>query len=169
MFLEPQGQPQNVIEEAVPRQSASSGSKSESEFQAQCCVGTNTPNCDIGIPSLSRHINAILSFSEPAATSISTIMSEPSSSYANIPTPDEEVDSLPSSSAGSSTSVSPSEEEAYSDAEREWRESLQQLELMLTLVLIPYLGKYFGRKCAYWGEWDEMNRCSFHHHYVLKS
>lgn len=78
-------------------------------------------------------------------------MSEPSSSYANIPTPTEEIDSLPSSSAGSTTSVSPSEEEEYSDAEREWRESLQQLELMLTLVLIPYLGKYFGRKCAYWG------------------
>ncbi|EGP91096.1 uncharacterized protein MYCGRDRAFT_32106 [Zymoseptoria tritici IPO323] len=77
-------------------------------------------------------------------------MSDPSSSYANIPTP-EEVDSLPSSSAGSTTSVSPSEEEAYSDAEREWRESLQQLELLLTLVLIPYVGKYFGRKCAYWG------------------
>ncbi|KAI5359565.1 hypothetical protein Slin14017_G104670 [Septoria linicola] len=78
-------------------------------------------------------------------------MSEPSSSYANIPTPTEDIDSLPSSSAGSTTSVSPSEEEAYSDAEREWRESLQQLELMLTLVLIPYLGKYFGRKCAYYG------------------
>ncbi|KAM3425305.1 hypothetical protein BST61_g7252 [Cercospora zeina] len=79
-------------------------------------------------------------------------MSEPASSYANIPTPtSEDVDSLPSSSAGSTTSVSPSEEEAYSDAEREWRESLQQLELMLTLVLIPYLGKYFGRKCAYYG------------------
>jgi hypothetical protein len=77
-------------------------------------------------------------------------MSDPSSSYANI-TPPEEVDSLPSSDAGSDTSVSPSEEEAYSDAEREWRESLQQLELLLTLVLIPYMGKYFGRKCAYWG------------------
>ena len=82
-------------------------------------------------------------------------MSEPSSSYADITAPsitaEEEVDSLPSSSAGSSTSVSPSEEEAYSDAEREWRESLQQLELLLTMVLVPYLGKYFGRKCAYWG------------------
>lgn len=66
-----------------------------------------------------------------------------------MPSP-EEVDSLPSSSAGSSTSMSPSEEEEYNDAEREWRESLQQLELMLTLVLIPYAGKYFGRKCAYW-------------------
>lgn len=39
-----------------------------------------------------------------------------------------------------------------SDAEREWKESLQQLELLLTMVVIPYIGKYFGRKCAYWGE-----------------
>lgn len=83
-----------------------------------------------------------------------------SSSYASIhlsqtsssPADGEDIDSLPSSSAGSSTSVSPSEEdEALSDAEREWRESLQQLELLLTMVLVPYLGKYFGRKCAYWG------------------
>ena len=81
-------------------------------------------------------------------------MSQPSSSYADISRPDDDletVDSLPSSSAGSSTSVSPSEEEAMSDAEREWRESLQQLELLLTMVLVPYVGKYFGRKCAYWG------------------
>lgn len=83
-------------------------------------------------------------------------MSEPSSSYANIPPAStlDEVDSLPSSSAGSTTSMSPSEEEELSDAEREWRESLQQLELLLTMVLVPYLGKYFGRKCAYWGMLD---------------
>ena len=80
-------------------------------------------------------------------------MSEPSSSYANIPpaSTEDEVDSLPSSDAGSDTSMSPSEEEELSDAEREWNESLQQLELLLTMVLVPYLGKYFGRKCAYWG------------------
>ncbi|KAK4981361.1 hypothetical protein LTR66_010057 [Elasticomyces elasticus] len=79
------------------------------------------------------------------------------SSFAQLPSPtgaspssDEDVDSLPSSSV-SSTSISPSEEEAYSDAEREWRESLQQLELLLTMVLVPYMGKYFGRKAAYWG------------------
>jgi hypothetical protein len=82
-------------------------------------------------------------------------MSEPSSSYAYIPahnpTDDEDIDSLPSSSAGSSTPTSPSDE-GESDAEREWRESLEQLQLMLTMVLVPYLGKYFGRKCAYWGE-----------------
>jgi hypothetical protein len=21
------------------------------------------------------------------------------------------------------------------------------------MVIVPYLGKYFGRRCAYWGEW----------------
>ena len=88
-------------------------------------------------------------------------MSEPSSSYADIAPPSnggEEVDSLPSSSAGSTTSVSPSEEDEISDAEREWRESLQQLELLLTMVLVPYVGKYFGRKCAYWGAYRCLGR-----------
>lgn len=81
-------------------------------------------------------------------------MSASSSSYAHIRSPSrgEEIDSLPSSSAGSSTSVSPSDDYDESDADREWRESLQQLELLLTMVLVPYLGKYFGRRCAYWGK-----------------
>lgn len=82
----------------------------------------------------------------------STLLSS-SSSYQDIQAHDantDEIDSLPSTSA-SSTSVSPSEDD-LNDAEREWRESLQQLELILTMVLIPFVGKYFGRKAAYWGE-----------------
>lgn len=75
-----------------------------------------------------------------------------SSSYQHltdtITLPDDDTDSLPSSIAASSSSGDDEE----SDAEREWRESLQQIELLLSMVLIPYLGKYFGRKCAYWGE-----------------
>ncbi|CAO1600400.1 MAG: hypothetical protein LQ349_005200 [Xanthoria aureola] len=66
-----------------------------------------------------------------------------------------EIDSLPSSPTTStlqnSSSSSEAEEEGESDAEREWKESLQQLELLLTMVVVPYVGKYFGRKCAYWG------------------
>lgn len=58
-----------------------------------------------------------------------------------------DIDSLPSSS----TSSSVDEEEYVSDAEREWRESLQQMELLLTMVMVPYIGKYFGRKFAYYG------------------
>ena len=56
--------------------------------------------------------------------------------------------------------MSPSEEEELSDAEREWNESLQQVELLLTMVLVPYLGKYFGSKCAYWGRFhDDWKKC----------
>ena len=84
-------------------------------------------------------------------------MSEPSFSYADIARPnleseDDDIDSLPSSDAGSTTTGSDGSDYDDSDADREWRESLQQMELLLTMVLVPYVGKYFGRKCAYWGE-----------------
>lgn len=88
-------------------------------------------------------------------------MSTPSSSqyvYPQSPSssssPSDELDSLPDSAPSDdidSTSEE-EEEEEESDAEKEWKESLQQLELILTMVLVPYAGKYFGRKCAYWGE-----------------
>ncbi|RYP46777.1 hypothetical protein DL768_007066 [Monosporascus sp. mg162] len=57
----------------------------------------------------------------------------------------DEIDSLPSS-----TSESFSSDEDYDEAQREWETSIQQLELLLTMVLVPFVGKYFGRKFAYW-------------------
>jgi hypothetical protein len=60
-----------------------------------------------------------------------------------------EISSLPSSDDDESTIAD--ENQPDSDAEREWRESLQQLELLLTMVVVPFVGKYFGRKTAYWG------------------
>jgi hypothetical protein len=63
----------------------------------------------------------------------------------------DEVDSLPSSIVSSDLN---SEEE--SDAQKEWEASLQQLELLLTMVVVPYIGKYFGRKCAFWSELFEV-------------
>ncbi|KAL8904319.1 MAG: hypothetical protein Q9171_007093 [Xanthocarpia ochracea] len=68
------------------------------------------------------------------------------------PSSPSEVDSLPSSPTTSSLEDENSDDEGESDAEREWKESLQQLELLLTMVVVPYVGKYFGRKCAYWAE-----------------
>lgn len=65
-------------------------------------------------------------------------------------TPDDEIESLPDSAPSDDTDDDDEQEET--DAEKEWKESLQQLELILTMVLVPYAGKYFGRKCAYWGE-----------------
>jgi len=57
----------------------------------------------------------------------------------------DEVDSLPSSAVSSDF-----DSEEASDAQKEWEASLQQLELLLTMVVVPAFGKYLGRKCAYW-------------------
>lgn len=61
---------------------------------------------------------------------------------------DDEIASLPSESASESDLDTLSD--GFSDAEEEWRESMEQLELLLTMVLVPFIGKYLGRKTAYW-------------------
>lgn len=66
--------------------------------------------------------------------------------------PAEEISSLPSDSDDDDESTIGDDNHIVSDAEREWRESLQQLELLLTMVVVPFIGKYFGRKAAYWGD-----------------
>ena len=58
----------------------------------------------------------------------------------------DDVDSLASISSGDLSS------EGDSDAQREWEASLEQLQLILTMVLIPFAGKYLGRKFAYWSK-----------------
>lgn len=64
----------------------------------------------------------------------------------------DEVDSLPSTD----TDDSIDNHDYESDAEREWRESMKQLELLLTIFVLPYFGKYFGRKAAYWGKFSDI-------------
>jgi hypothetical protein len=59
---------------------------------------------------------------------------------------DEDVDSLPSISS----SILDSEADSSSDAQREWEASLEQLQLLLTMVIMPFAGKFLGRKFAYW-------------------
>jgi hypothetical protein len=68
----------------------------------------------------------------------------------------DEVDSLPSTS----TSDLYSESESDSEAQAEWERSLEQLQLLLTMMIIPFAGKYFGRKFAYWSEFrTQWNLC----------
>ncbi|KAI0424789.1 hypothetical protein F5Y09DRAFT_323471 [Xylaria sp. FL1042] len=58
----------------------------------------------------------------------------------------DDVDSLPSTSTESFDS---DDSDDY-DAQKEWEQSLEQLQLLLTMILVPFAGKYFGRKFAYW-------------------
>lgn len=86
------------------------------------------------------------------STSAYMVSSAPDQEYSTGS--DEEIASLPSESASESDLDTLSEDYGYSesDAEEEWRESMEQLELLLTMVLVPFVGKYLGRKCAYWSE-----------------
>ncbi|GBF64632.1 hypothetical protein TMEN_7348 [Trichophyton mentagrophytes] len=88
---------------------------------------------------------------EPSSLSSSAFTFAP---RATTSASEDDVASLPSSSGSDSfldhdLSVDSDDE---SDAEAEWRESLQQLEMLLTMVLVPFVGKFLGRKCAYWGK-----------------
>lgn len=63
----------------------------------------------------------------------------------------DDLDSLPSSL---SSDVPSSSEAGSADAQHEWEESLEQIQLLLTMVLVPFAGKYLGRKFAYWSRFS---------------
>ncbi|KAJ5336556.1 hypothetical protein N7541_004729 [Penicillium brevicompactum] len=84
-----------------------------------------------------------MSSQSPESSNPSFSMSAYMNSYS-----DDEVASLPSESTTESDLETLSE--YSSDAEEEWRESIQQLELLLSMVLVPFIGKLMGRRCAYW-------------------
>lgn len=37
-------------------------------------------------------------------------------------------------------------------AQQEWEESLAQLQQLVSIVLLPFLGRWMGRKWSFWGE-----------------
>lgn len=86
-------------------------------------------------------------------------MSTPSDSYVlhdhSPSTDNDDVDSL----ASISSSILDSNDSEYddgSDAQKEWEQSLEQLQLLMTMVLIPFAGKFLGRKFAYWSKTDQI-------------
>ncbi|KAF8585521.1 hypothetical protein K439DRAFT_1632519, partial [Ramaria rubella] len=56
--------------------------------------------------------------------------------------------SLDSSSSDSSSSDDHDEE--YRLAQQEWEESLEQLQTIVSLVVLPFFGKWLGRKWSHW-------------------
>ena len=45
-----------------------------------------------------------------------------------------------------------SDDEEYRLAQQEWEESLEQLAQVVSVVLLPFLGRWLGRRWSYWGE-----------------
>ncbi|TGZ84642.1 hypothetical protein EX30DRAFT_360661 [Ascodesmis nigricans] len=98
---------------------------------------SDTDGTPFGTPEGSSYTPSASSGSLPDSTP--SIIDHPST-----PTRDSALSSIDSSSSSDDSDYDDS------DAEQEWRESLHQLELLVSLVLIPFFGKWVGRKCAYW-------------------
>ncbi|KAJ5766893.1 uncharacterized protein N7511_004509 [Penicillium nucicola] len=79
---------------------------------------------------------------------------------------EDEIASLPSESTTDSDLDTLSDD--FSDAEAEWQESIEQLELLLSMVLVPFIGKYLGRRCAYWS-WTRFMQWNYPVEVVIKN
>lgn len=36
--------------------------------------------------------------------------------------------------------------------QEEWEESMRQIEAVLSVIILPFFGKWWGRRFAFWGE-----------------
>ncbi|KAH6844988.1 hypothetical protein B0I37DRAFT_173191 [Chaetomium sp. MPI-CAGE-AT-0009] len=86
-----------------------------------------------------------LSSSDIMSSSATSSYVLPDVSRSSSPGTDDDVNSLSSISS----SILDSEAD-LSDAQREWEASLEQLQLLLTMIVMPFAGKFLGRKFAYW-------------------
>ena len=74
-----------------------------------------------------------------------------------------DVDDVSSSSSDGSDLSTESDDsydsERERELEREWEEGMEQLKLITTIVLLPFFGKWLGKKWAYWCEcWPTQRR-----------
>jgi hypothetical protein len=46
------------------------------------------------------------------------------------------------------------------DPEAEWEESKAQMNALFSMVIFPFVGKWIGRKCAFWGKSDRTKWCT---------
>jgi hypothetical protein len=53
--------------------------------------------------------------------------------------------------SSSSSEASYDSDEDFRLAQREWEESLEQLQQLMSVVLLPFFGKWLGRRWSQWG------------------
>ncbi|RSH92281.1 hypothetical protein EHS25_008696 [Saitozyma podzolica] len=58
-----------------------------------------------------------------------------------------------SSSSVSYPSDTSSEDDEAAMIQEEWEESLRQMEVVLSIIIMPFFGKWYGRRWAYWA-WE---------------
>jgi hypothetical protein len=63
-----------------------------------------------------------------------------------------EHDDLDDIDEGNDTGYLDEQSESSYDADLEWEESKEQINLLLSLVIFPFVGKWLGRKFSFWGK-----------------
>lgn len=63
----------------------------------------------------------------------------------NMPRSEASIDDI-------SSNASYDSEEEYRLAQQEWEESLQQLQQLVSVVMLPFFGKWLGRRWSHWGQ-----------------
>lgn len=61
------------------------------------------------------------------------------------------ISSLDSSLDSTSSDGGYDSEDEYALAQQEWEESLEQLTQLVSIVFLPFFGRWMGRKWSYWG------------------
>ncbi|WWC59559.1 uncharacterized protein I303_102115 [Kwoniella dejecticola CBS 10117] len=79
----------------------------------------------------------------------------PASSSSSLPSYPSSIDTDSASDDESSQADTEAEIEAM--IQEEWEESLRQLEVVLSIVVMPTIGKWFGRMWSYWA-WARYQR-----------
>lgn len=73
----------------------------------------------------------------------------PPSYPSSFGTADSDIDS--GSDSGDSGDSGDTDAELDAMVQEEWEESLRQMEVVISIIVIPYFGKWFGRQWAFWG------------------
>lgn len=62
-----------------------------------------------------------------------------------------------------SSNASYDSDEDYRLAQQEWEESLEQLQQLVSAVMMPFFGKWLGRRWSYWGQYLTRSTLHFKH------
>lgn len=72
------------------------------------------------------------------------------------PQPRDDVSNISDSDSDSSLSYTSEFSSGYEDQaamiQEEWEESMRQIEAVLSVIILPFFGKWYGRRFAFWGE-----------------
>ena len=126
--------------------------------QCRSEIGISNPQPWVSFCSTSTTSTNFLHNDTSRVMSLATLSFPPLPSQDPPSTPSEPISAPQSPSSptspshishSASSSVSTTSEAEDDEAQREWQESLAQLTLLFNLVLLPFIGKYFGRKFAY--------------------